>query len=297
METKFIFVGGPGRSGTSFVADRVGSHENVATFRDVELKIFGELHGLMDLRNALVQRFSPNRGEVAVKNFRGMFKSVCSGGYGQPALNRLVPEQALTDLLDSFLRQLQPHGYIDRIDHVTYNRAARSLLAGLARMAMDTKPGAHVFLEKTPHNLLQPQFLHELAPRARYLHIYRHPMATAVSLLRQSWGPDKLENACIWVDSYFRAWQDALAWLQRFDLPVLDLKIETISAAPAQFSTEVCNHLEIADGPTLFDGANVDTLEGWRQKISDEHRAVLQERLGPLCADLGYEGFSVPKTA
>lgn len=289
MNTKVIFIGGPGRSGTSFVADRVGSHDNVATFRDVELKIFGELHGLMDLRISLVERFSPNRGELSLKQFTHMFKSVCSGGYGQPILNSLVPSQKLTYLLNNFIHQLQPNGYVDKIDYFTFNNAARTLIAALAQLAMEAKPGSNVFLEKTPHNLLQPQFLHEMAPSARYLHIYRHPMATAVSLLRQPWGPSKLEDACIWVDSYFSAWHEAFAWMQRMGLPILDLKIETISAAPEQFSSEVCVHLELTDKKSLFNGANLETLESWRKEISDEDSKVLIKKLGKICDVLNYD--------
>ncbi len=43
---RILFVGGPGRSGTSFVADRCGSHPQVATLKDIELKIFCEKNGL-----------------------------------------------------------------------------------------------------------------------------------------------------------------------------------------------------------------------------------------------------------
>lgn len=288
MNTDVVFVGGPGRSGTSFVADRIGSHKNVATFRDVELKIIGELRGLMDLRISLVERFSPNRSEQAVNDFRRMFNAICAGGYGQARLDSIVPSQELSDLLDNFLASLQPEGYIRKIDHITFNRAARSLLSELARLALGTKPGSHVFLEKTPHNLLHPKFLHELAPRARYLHIYRHPMATATSLLRQSWGPDNLQNACIWVHSYFMAWRESSAWFERLDLPMLDLKIESISADPEQYSRKICEYLDLESEPNLFDGASVDTLEGWRKHISHEDSNILERWLRPLCTSLGY---------
>src|SRR3546814_14996553 len=91
---------------------------------------------------------------------------------------------------------------------------------------MELKPGATCFLEKTPHNLLQPQFLHELAPNARYLHIYRNPKAIAVSLLNQTWGPNDIEHAVVWVQSYFDAWADAKNYFERFGLPLRDLRIE-----------------------------------------------------------------------
>src|SRR3546814_958411 len=84
-------------------------------------------------------------------------------------------------MAENFLDRLQPSGYIERLSYATFNNAARSLLNELSELAMELKPGATCFLEKTPHNLLQPQFLHELAPNARYLHIYRNPKAIAVS--------------------------------------------------------------------------------------------------------------------
>ena len=57
MSSKIIFIGGPGRSGTSFVADRIGRHADVATFQDVELKIFGEFGSLLDLQSVLFRSF------------------------------------------------------------------------------------------------------------------------------------------------------------------------------------------------------------------------------------------------
>jgi hypothetical protein len=80
MTTGIIFVGGPGRSGTSFVADRVGRHAGVATFQDVELKIFGEFGGLLDMQAVLVEHFSPNRGDARHQRLRD-----------NPALHRVRP--------------------------------------------------------------------------------------------------------------------------------------------------------------------------------------------------------------
>jgi hypothetical protein len=49
----YVFVGGPGKSGTTFVAHGIASHPMVATFPDVELKMFCEKNGLIDLRDTL----------------------------------------------------------------------------------------------------------------------------------------------------------------------------------------------------------------------------------------------------
>src|SRR3546814_11296666 len=96
-------------------------------------------------------------------------------------------------MAENFLDRLQPSGYIERLSYATFNNAARALLNELSELAMELKPGATCFLEKTPHNLLQPQFLHELAPNASYLHIYRSEErrvgTECVSTCRTRWSP------------------------------------------------------------------------------------------------------------
>ncbi|MEL7152496.1 MAG: hypothetical protein AAFN51_01595, partial [Pseudomonadota bacterium] len=67
-------MGGPGRSGTSFVADRLGRHPDICTFPNVELKLFTEKNGLLDLYHALVETYSPNRATVALDQFNRFFE-------------------------------------------------------------------------------------------------------------------------------------------------------------------------------------------------------------------------------
>src|SRR3546814_10117892 len=114
MKTDVIFVGGPGRSGTSFVADRIGRHAQVATFQDIELKVFGEFGGLRDMQFVLVQSFSPNRAEMIFTHFRRMLAAVFDGGSGLPTLKRLVTAGQLETMDENVLNRLQPSGYIDR---------------------------------------------------------------------------------------------------------------------------------------------------------------------------------------
>lgn len=288
MTTDIIFVGGPGRSGTSFVADRVGRHRQVATFQDVELKIFGEFGGLRDMQSTLVENFSPNRAVVVSGQFRKMLMAVFSGGYGQPALRCIVPADRLDVLVEEFFSRLQPSGYVERLDYVTFNNAARDLMHGFAEIALEQKPGAAVFLEKTPHNCLQPQFLHELAPAARYLHIYRNPKAIAVSLLNQTWGPDRLEHAIIWVRSYFEAWIEARACFERFGLPLMDLRIEDIAADSEAMSDAITAHLQLQADRQMLAGGDLDLLNAWKKKVSPGDSTLLNEGLDPLCRALGY---------
>src|SRR3546814_20009679 len=106
MKTDVIFVGGPGRSGTSFVADRIGRHAQVATFQDIELKVFGEFGGMRDMPFVLVKSFSPNRAEMIFTHFPSMLAAVFGGGYVQLKINRLVPAGLLETTTQTFLDRL-----------------------------------------------------------------------------------------------------------------------------------------------------------------------------------------------
>ena len=240
------------------------------------------------MQSVLVERFSPNRGEIVFEHFRNMLKALRSGGLGQPSLESLVAAERLDPLVEELFTRLQPDGYITQLEFGTFNEAARAFLQGLARIALDQKPGATSFLEKTPHNCLHPQFLHELAPEARYLHIYRNPKAIAVSLLNQPWGPARLDHAIVWVRSYFEAWLKAKAHFQRLGLPLADYSIEDISADPEAASTAICGHLGLTPDSTMFAEADINQLQGWKTKLADDAYIQLEEGLGPLCRQLGY---------
>ena len=87
-----------------------------------------------------------------------------------------------------------------------------------------------MFLEKTPHNLLNPRFFNRLFPEARYVHVVRDPRAIAVSLLAQTWGPSDLAGTRECVAAYLETWQSALQFLRETGLPVLDLRIEDLTS-------------------------------------------------------------------
>ncbi len=74
----------------------------MATFRDIELKLFHKLGDLFDLRAVLVKNYSPNRAEVALRQFRGMLTAVRKGGFVQPKLDLVVSPQDLDDLTAEF---------------------------------------------------------------------------------------------------------------------------------------------------------------------------------------------------
>lgn len=89
-------------------------------------------------------------------------------------------------------------------------------LATVARTALEEKPGAEVFLEKTPDHALHMGLLRRLAENPRFVHLVRDPRAVVSSLLHardtwgSSWAPSLVETATAhWLRNFRAAMRDA----------------------------------------------------------------------------------------
>ena len=284
-----LFVGGPGRSGTSFVAERLGRHGQVVMLKDIELKIFCEKNGLQDLFHALVETYSPNRAVMALSQFQRMAEALIVGGYGQPALTTAAPADDWRACFGAFSDGLLAEGHPAPQTAEHFFEAARALLHRIAALAAGEQPADDtVFLEKTPHNLLAIDFLARLAPGARFLHVMRDPRSIAWSLLAARWGPDRLATASRWVDSYCRAWAVAEARAAGLGLALIRFYIEEAAAAPAEAGAWLTAQLGLGPRRGLFEGADPKVLNRWAANADPAERALLDARLGGWAAHFGY---------
>jgi len=290
---RYVFVGGPGRSGTSFVADRLGAHPQVIAFKGIELKIFCEKNGLLDLFHVLCETYSPNRAVMALDQFRRMAEALVEGRYGQPPLASMAPASAWHGAFAAFATALKQDGHPAPQAPEAFLAAARGLLGRIASLAAAQAPehatDDRIFLEKTPHNLLAIGFLARLAPGARFLHIMRDPRSIAWSLLAMRWGPDELTTAASWVDSYCRAWIRAEAEAATLGLALIRLHIEDAAAAPGDAAAWLAARLDLSPRADLFQGADTALLNRWTDKATEPERALLDTRLGGWVSHFGYD--------
>jgi len=286
---RYLFIGGPGRSGTSFVADRLGAHPQVAAFKDIELKIFCEKGGLQDLLHALVETYSPNRAVMALNQFRRMAEALIEGGYGQPALTTAAPAADWRACFAAFTDSLLEDSHPAPQTAGQFFGNAQALLRQIAALAAgEDPPGDTVFVEKTPHSLLAINFLARLAPGARFLHVMRDPRSIAWSLLAMRWGPDKLTTAARWIDSYCRAWSNAEARASRLGLALTRLHIEEAATAPSEAAAWLTARLGLCPLDGLFRDADPAILNRWAVKADPAERTLLDARLGGWAAHFGY---------
>ncbi len=287
-----LFVGGPGRSGTSFVADRLAGLAQVASFPSVELKFFTEKSGLLDLWISLGEHYSPNRAAVAMQQFQRLIQGLVDGQFGQQGLSKLLPREDWLAVFDRFMAQLKTNGHPAPVGAEPFDAAARTLVAALQDLALAqsaTPDQATVFLEKTPHALLSMPFLSRLAPGAAFLHVMRDPRSIAQSLKSMPWGPNDLGQCCAWVASYCAAWSDHIAAADITDCDLKCLLIEDVAAMPDRAGADIGDWLALNGAQSVFASADPATLNGWANRYLPEDLALLTERLAVWIDYFGYD--------
>ena len=293
---QFLFIGGPGRSGTSYVAKQLGTHPQIVSFPDIELKLLTEKSGLLDLHHSLVEHYSPNRASVAIQQFRRMNHGLLVGHYGQPALSSIIDSACWTEIVESFLGAFTDRGHCCEQSHQGFCFHAARFLHELAHLSRDLKRGEHapqMFLEKTPHSLLSASFIENIVPNSRYLHIMRDPRAIAFSLREMRWGPDDLNTCCAWVQSYCRTFQSLLE-RQRPGRPVIEqLYIEEIARSPEACAQWLTGRLGLSPQDKIFEGASIGVLDRWQASCANDAIELLSRELGKTAAELGYEADEI----
>lgn len=286
-ELGMIIIGGPGRSGTTYMAAALGQHPEIATFDRIELKFLFERDGLADLGWTLCESFSPNRAWVAVARFRQLINQLRNGGFDQPLLAGPGVYHGAEQAMARFFARVAPDGIAQPMVWPDYRRAARRFFNDIAALARTETPGATHFLEKTPHNLLFPGGITDFVSAQTYcLHLVRDPRATAVSLMAQSWGPSTLHAAIAWVRSYYKQW---FVVRDTYDgmLPLMELRIEEIVADPGTWEHSILEWLTLPYSP-VFAEADAKVLQGGLESLGGEDRRALDAGLGDLAERLGY---------
>lgn len=288
-----IFIGGPGRSGTSFVADRLANHPQISALRGVELKLFTEKNGLLDLWHSFIERYSPNRAMVARQQFMRLTDALIGGQYGQPGLNTLASQDAWEDVFATFLQNALPFGPYARTNPAIFQKSCFELIKSIAQLSTDLDKQPKVFLEKTPHALLAVDFLADIVPGAQFVHIMRDPRSIAQSLRNMRWGPDSLSDCCDWVAGYCDEWVNAQRTAANAGLPISRFFIEDIAKQPEASAAHICNAIGLHPDAGLFHGASLQVLNGWAERCPPADLTTFKKRLAGWVSFFGYSAHDI----
>ncbi len=286
---RMIIIGGPGRSGTTYVANRIGTHAQCAHFFDVELKILSEIDGLADLRYSLCEHYSPPRAGITARRFKDSITQLVNGTYGQPMLAGQGIDVLIADASEKFLSNFRRGNEYFLTSHANFNGAARVFFKDLGAIAGIGKDNVEFFVEKTPHNSLNLRFICEIFPDMSFIHIVRDPRAIALSLLQQIWGPNNIEDSIRWVSNYFEAWKINHEIARQYGIRMKEVKIENLVSNPLDYSDEIQDFVGISRNENIFFDASPESINGWIEKLDAENLSTLNNNLEDLVLGMGYK--------
>lgn len=277
---RYIFVGGSGRSGTSYVAKYLSLHPEVLGIEDVEVKFVGELHGLVELKNALVLSYTLPRAQIAVKNFAKIFNSLYGDTYEkQLPLDFFVSRVEGNKILSEYLLSVTSGStdYPKICNALHFEKQTRKFFrefyeCGAKRLNFD----GSIYLEKTPHNLLNMRFISRLFPNSRFVHVNRDPRSVCWSLRNMSWGPDTLSECISWYKCYSSAWIAERARANYDGIEVFEFRIEDLGEKKDEVSNNMTEFLKLRS-TVQFDNFNITNLNKWVTH-ADRHDIDLMNR-------------------
>jgi hypothetical protein len=169
------------------------------------------------------------------------------------------------------------------------------------------KPTATRWGDKSTNNALFIDALLKLYPQAQFIHIIRDGRDVVASRLVRGWHDD-IGLAC---DSWLKIIGQALdAQIRGSVDQFLELRYEDLVRQPEPIVREVADFLDLPFVPEMLQPQKIvyklgDTdrvihehlsqpispihIGKWRQTLGRSDQAIVQERLGPMLATLGYE--------
>lgn len=143
--------------------------------------------------------------------------------------------------------------------------------------------------EKTPQNLLHLDFIWELFPSSYFIHIKRDPRGVVYSISKQQWGPNNINDACQFVGGVYARWLDLKPRLDFDKRRYFELKLEDLAAAPSETLKKIASQggfeTQFEDPPEI----DPERVEYWRRQVSESDFRFMNEALGPIIEQMGYE--------
>lgn len=283
---KGIVLGGFGRSGTSLLRDWFIANPRAVSFRYAESKFFVEPYGLLDLWRALVTDYTYARGLLALSEFRRltMHQLLDAGFTGQPSLMEGRSTAALAayhTAFEHFIASCMEGEVPLCLTEEGFFARVQQLLSDVSS-ALREHDGAIAFIEKTPHNALNPGFFNRVFDPLYCVWIVRDPRAVAYSTLKQSWGPSTLEGAIAYVRQVVRRYLEV-----RNQTLHLEVMLEDLVTNPGAVQARIERHCEFAVFPEAHP-PEPKIVNDWKTRLVGADLARVTDGLAEELALLGY---------
>ncbi len=207
----------------------------------------------------------------------------------------------LARLMESLLQRVQkkwlppPIGWSRAVIREPRYFSNRDELIGLTRAFMcdlfetaTSEANAKFWCEKTPHHLQHLEFIFEIFPEARIIHMLRDPRDVALSFTRQVWAPSDPEDAAKLLKMMYEAWFDKRPKLKLTPENYLEVRLEDLTTMTHQTLETIqafCGLSFAFESGGIRDQNEISSLSN---KYSDEEINLVENILGTYVDRLGY---------
>ncbi|MFC2062044.1 sulfotransferase [Elusimicrobiota bacterium] len=323
-DKKFVFIGGTGRCGTTIFAKTLGMMSSLYTW-PVETRFITDPDGLLGLKSGLVDNWSPYQANMSVSRFQKLMKSLkyrFLGNYPNIGLKRSVGS-SYDEIVAEYVTGLQSYGYraiwtgnsnmamsiLSRLiknkklfkavfardnffsvplDTETFNKKTGEFTEKLLYAPVSSKKGIKAVIDHTPYSILYCDFIKEMLPESKFIHIYRDPRDVAASFIQNKWGPENIEKAAQWVRSIYERWENKKTKLETGDY--IEIKFEDFIEKPEYILEKTCEFIGVSYekkkiGPDLTK-ANIGR---WKNQLSRNELKIIEKYLGNYVEKYQYE--------
>ncbi len=239
---KVIFIGGVGRSGTTPLAEALGQHPDIFTFSK-ELRFLTDPDGLVSLKSALVDQWSCFQADFAIERFKQLMKYLSTkyvGKYPTNGLKEYVSSQFYEEWVEGYLAALgsisfksawvgratlfrkillkylgrnaltelwlERSYYSPPISHEEFCVKTNAFIGQFFQRAAQQQ-GKVSAVDHTPLNLIHADFLYQVLPDMKLIHVYRDPKDIAASFSTRDWGNKDLQFNFQWITDTYARWE------------------------------------------------------------------------------------------
>lgn len=181
---------------------------------------------------------------------------------------------------------LQPVYMAKTFDRNSLLDIARMFLFHLNSVAL-TASGAQTWCDDTPSNALHAEFLLELYPQAKIIHMVRDPRDVLASFLEQPWVSPNIDRTTLRLSHAYRRLIEVEGAIgsDRF----LTLRLEDLCEDFEAKKRGLSAHCGVSphgfDGSVRFDLGRIGT---WREKVAADHHERIARDLGFALDHYGY---------
>lgn len=321
-----IFIGGTGRSGTTILKRILTCHSKICSLKD-ELSIIIHPDGVLDLVNALSDRWSPYAADTALHKFKDlMLTAAGANSIFMANFNKAIkvvfrkigasPPRYIGAGLKYYFKSDYYHQRLEKLlSDISYH-TTRGSWAGSPPLRIRSviyeagpykkqeiawitanfindlyKHAAHnretYWLDDTPYNILRAHELLELFPKMHMIHIFRDPRDVLSSYRNFSWGGDNYLTIARRLSGIYQRWFDI-----RKSIPkehYLEIGLEALSDDPEAHLRKICDFLDINFEDGLL-SIPLDKVHAgrWKQNLAKENREDIEKILEYYIVEYGY---------